>query len=189
MNYIWESAAILFTGFCLIRIAGKKTVAQMSGLEVITILTIASTTGHAISEQGLLKTILALCALVVLLMIIQFLAIKFKLVKKIFIGEATPIIQDGKIMNNNLKKLRISIDQLEARLRENGISSISDVKTASFEVTGEFGYMLKNDAKPVTIGDLDKKIEQLKSDILHQIKTIDQKASNDAVLDNHKTSK
>ncbi len=72
MNYIWESVAILFTGFCLLRIAGKKTVAQMSGLEIITILAIASTTGHAISETGLVKTILALCSLVHFLCLFSF---------------------------------------------------------------------------------------------------------------------
>ena len=170
MNYIWESVAILFTGFCLLRIAGKKTVAQMSGLEIITILAIASTTGHAISETGLIKTILALCSLVALLILIQFLSIKFYIIKKIFVGKATPVIQDGKIITNNLKKLRMSVDQLEARLRENGISSITDVKTASIEITGQLGYELMKHAKPVTIGDLEKTLDQFKRDILQQIR-------------------
>jgi hypothetical protein len=78
MNYIWESLSILFIGFCLLRIAGKKTISEMSGLEIITILAIASTTGHAISETGLIKTILALRSLVILLIFIQFLTTKSK---------------------------------------------------------------------------------------------------------------
>lgn len=49
--------------------------------------------------------------------------------------------QDGKIITNNLKKLRMSVDQLEARLREDGIASITDVKTASIEITGQLGDM------------------------------------------------
>ncbi|MBS4174311.1 YetF domain-containing protein [Bacillus sp. FJAT-49736] len=175
MYYIWEAMVILLTGVCLIRIAGKKTVAQMSGLEVITILAIASTTGHAISEQGLLKTILALCSLVALLMLVQYLAIKFNFVKRLMIGKATSVIQDGEIIFNNLKKLRISVDQLEARLRENGISSVKDVKTASIEITGQFGYELMNHAKTVTVGDLEKNIEQLQTAILQQISTMEQK--------------
>lgn len=170
MNYIWESLAILFTGFCLLRIAGKKTVAQMSGLEIITILAIASTTGHAISETGLIKTILTLCSLVALLILIQFLSIKFYIIKKIFVGKATPVIQDGKIITNNLKKLRISVDQLEARLRENGISSITDIKTASIEITGQLGYELMKHAKPVTLGELEQILNQLQSNILQQLK-------------------
>ncbi|NRD77948.1 DUF421 domain-containing protein [Bacillus sp. BRMEA1] len=169
MNYIWESIAILFTGFCLLRIAGKKTVAQMSGLEVITILAIASTTGHAISETGLLKTILTFCALITLLILIQFLSIKFYIINKIFVGNATPVIQDGKVISKNLKKLRISLDQLEARLRENGISSVADVKSASIEITGQLGYELMKHAKPVTLGELEQTLNQLQSSIVQQL--------------------
>src|SRR3954454_13020966 len=106
MNYIWESLIILFTGFCLLRIAGKKTIGEMSGLEVITTLAIASTTGHAISETGLIKTILALCTLVTLLIFIQILTTKFKSVERLFIGKPISVIQEGKVITNNLKKLR-----------------------------------------------------------------------------------
>lgn len=187
MNYIWESTAILFTGVCLLRIAGKKTVAQMSGLEIITILAIASTTGHAISEHGLIKTILSLCSLIAFLILIQFLAIKFNFVKRLFIGKATPVIQDGKMIINNLKKLRITVDQLEARLRENGISSFTDVKTASIEITGQLGYELMNHAKNVTLGDLEKIIEQLQSNIHQQLVTFEQRISKETVQDHPQT--
>lgn len=169
MNYIWESIVILFTGFCLLRIAGKKTVAEMTGIETITILAIASTTGHAISENGLIKTIFALCSLVALLLLMQFLTIKFNIIEKLFIGKATPVIQNGKIISNNLKKLRMSVEQLEARLRENGISSTTDVKTASIEITGELGYELMKHAKPVTLGELEQILNQLQSNILQQL--------------------
>ena len=144
MNYIWESITILFIGFCLLRIAGKKTIGEMSGLEIITTLAIASTTGHAISETGLLKTILALCSLVTLLILIQILTTKSKHVERLFIGKPIPVIQEGKIVTNNLKRLRMTVDQLEAKLRENGISSITDVKYANIEITGQLGYELMN---------------------------------------------
>ncbi|WP_042454388.1 DUF421 domain-containing protein [Neobacillus dielmonensis] len=161
MNYIWEAVTILFTGFCLLRIAGKKTVAEMSGLEIITVLAIASTTGHAISETGLVKTILSLCALVLFQILIQFLTIKFTSIERLFIGKETPVIKDGKVITENLKKLRMTFMQLEARLREKGISSASDVKYASIESTGQLGYELMKHRKPVTQEDLDKRLEQL----------------------------
>ena len=169
MSYIWESLVILFAGFCLLRIAGKKTVAEMSGLEVITILAISSTISHAISEKGLIKTIVVLSTFVALLILIQFLSIKFRFIKQIFIGNATPVIQNGKIISNNLRKLRLSVDQLEARLRENGITSINDVKNASIEITGQLGYELMQQAKPVTIGDLEKILDQKIPKIIQQL--------------------
>ncbi|MEH7385150.1 YetF domain-containing protein [Bacillus sp. JJ1521] len=169
MNYIWEAIAILFTGFCLFRIAGKKTVAQMTGLETITLLAIASTTGHAISENSLIKTIFALCSLVALLLFIQFLTIKSNTLQRLFIGEPTPVIQDGKIRSDNLKKLRMTVEQLEARLREEGINSITDIESASIEITGQLGYELMKHAKPVTVGELEQMMNQFQSNILQQL--------------------
>lgn len=186
MNFIFEALAILFTGFCLLRIAGKKTVSEMTGLETITILAIASTTGHAISENGLLKTIFALCSLVLLLLLIQFLTIKFNFIEKLFVGKAIPVIQNGVIISDNLKKLRMTVAQLEARLRENGISSITDVKTASIEITGELGYELMGNAKPVTLGELEKIINQLQSNILQQLNVNEQNILKEQVQNNQK---
>ncbi|EKN71287.1 hypothetical protein BABA_02372 [Neobacillus bataviensis LMG 21833] len=173
MNYIWESIAILFTGVFLLRIAGKKATAEMTALELITVLTIASVIGHAIPEYNLLKTILSLCSLVAIFILIQLLTIKFNFIQKLFIGTATPVIQDGNIVSNNLKKLRMFVEQLDAKLRENGISSITDVKNASIEMTGKLGYELMKHARPVTVRELERMLNQLQLNT-HQHPTLDE---------------
>jgi Predicted membrane protein len=155
LNFIWEALTVLFVGYVLLRIAGKKTVSQMTGLEVITLLATASMIGHAVAGDGLWKTLLTLCTFVALLIAVQFLALKFDWIDKWFIGKATMVVQDGKIIAGNLRKLRMSVDQLEAQLRAKGISDYSDLKTATIELSGQIGYEWKRHAKPVTIGDLE----------------------------------
>lgn len=161
MNFIWEALIILFVGFCLMRIAGKKTVSEMTGLEIITLLSIASVIGHAISGEGLWKTTVILIIFVAFLIVVQYLAIKFQWIEFLFMGKATLVIQDGEILLKNIKKLRISVEQLETRLREKGISSVSDVKVATIEISGHLGYELMRHAKPVTMGELDQILAQL----------------------------
>lgn len=162
MSFVWEALIILSVGFLLMRIAGKKTVSEMTGLEIITILTIASTTGHAVSESGLWKTAVVLCLLVSLLIVAQYLAMRFNRIEKLLVGKATVVIREGKVLTRNLKKLRMSVDQLEAKLREHGIVSFSDVKTGTIEMSGMLGYELMRHARPVTMGELEKILAQLK---------------------------
>nr|WP_253298307.1 YetF domain-containing protein [Paenibacillus sp. MSJ-34] len=145
----------------MLRIAGKKTVAEMTGLEIITLLSMASVSGHAVAEDGPLRTIIVLCIFVALLITVQFLAVKFNIIEKLFMGKATPVIKEGKIIPENLKKLRMSVDQLEAKMREKGIESFSDVKTGTIEISGHLGYELMRHAKPVTIGELETILSQL----------------------------
>lgn len=79
----------LFVAYCR-----KKTAGEMTGLEIITLLAMASMIGHAVSGDGLWKTIVTLCIFVALLIMVQFFAIKFDLVEKWFMGKATLVIQD-----------------------------------------------------------------------------------------------
>jgi uncharacterized membrane protein YcaP (DUF421 family) len=62
----------------------------------------------------------------------------------------------GTLNIQNLKKLRLTVDQLEMRLRNQGISNIEDVKTATIEPNGLLGYELQEDAKPLTKGEFKK---------------------------------
>ncbi|UUZ81990.1 DUF421 domain-containing protein [Paenibacillus sp. P26] len=156
LNFIWEAFLILFVGFCLLRIAGKKAAEEMTGLEIITLLAMASMIGHAVAENDLWKTILILCLFVTMLITVQFLAVKFDTVEKWFIGKATLVIKDGQVIPENLKKMRMTVDQLEVKLRVKGVQSIADVKTATIEVNGQIGYELMRHARPVTIGEMEK---------------------------------
>ncbi|WP_079912487.1 DUF421 domain-containing protein [Paenibacillus sp. 32352] len=155
-NFIWEAMTVLLVCFCLQRALGKKTVSEMTGLEIITLLSMASMIGHAVDGQGLWQTVVTLCIFVSLLLTVQFLAVQFDWVEKWFMGKSTLVIQDGQIVATNLKKLRLSVDQLEARLREKGISSISDIKTATMEISGQIGYEWMKHAKPLTVGEFEK---------------------------------
>lgn len=106
----------------------------MGGLEIITLLAMASMIGHAVSGDGLWKTLVTLCIFVALLITVQFLAVKFNRVEKWFMSKATLVIKDGEVLPESLKKLRLSVDQLEAKLRVKGISSFTDVKSATIEI-------------------------------------------------------
>ena len=50
MSFIFEALLILLVGFVLMRLAGKKTALEMTGLEIITLLAMASMIGHAVSN-------------------------------------------------------------------------------------------------------------------------------------------
>ncbi|CAG7643798.1 hypothetical protein PAESOLCIP111_04558 [Paenibacillus solanacearum] len=161
MSYMWEALVILLFGFGLMRIAGKKTVSEMNGPEIITLLSIASVIGHAVSMEGFWETAVVLCIFVGLLITIQFVSVKWQPIERLFMGNATPIIENGQLITKNLLKLRMSVDQVENRLRENGITSFADVKHATIEMNGQLGYELMNHAKPVTIGELEKLLARL----------------------------
>jgi uncharacterized membrane protein YcaP (DUF421 family) len=145
-----EAFILLLTAIILLRFAGKKSVAKMTNLETVIILAIGTTMGHAIKEHRFWQVILILIFFVLFLYLFQKLQLKSSKLERYLIGEATLVIHNGKIIRKNLNKLRITEGQLEMRLRQKGISYVSDIKTGTIESDGDFGYELMPQAKPVT---------------------------------------
>lgn len=154
MSFLLRAFIILVVGYFLMRFVGKKTASEMTGIEIITLLAMASMIGHGVGENGLWKTILVLCLFIAILTTVQYLSIKFDFAEKWIMGKAILVIQNGQVLSKNLKKLRMSVDQLESKLREQGIASITDVKTGTIEISGQLGYELVDEVKPVTFRDL-----------------------------------
>jgi uncharacterized membrane protein YcaP (DUF421 family) len=161
MNFIYEAFIIIPVGMVLLRLAGKKTIAEMTPLEIITTLSIGTLISHAIVEEGVLKTVTAMVIIVTILIIAQLIQLKSKWFEKIFIGNATIVVKNGLILTDNLRKLRMTSKQLEMRFRQQGIKTLRIVKTATIEANGQLGFELYPEAEPVTYEDLTKIIQQL----------------------------
>jgi uncharacterized membrane protein YcaP (DUF421 family) len=155
-DFIWKGALIIFAGFILLRIAGRKSISQMTIGTTVIMISIGTLIVQPLANRSIWKAIAIAVIFIAFLLIVEYLQLKFNVLEKLFSGSAKIVIQNGQPHEGNLKKLRFTVDKLEMRLRQNGISRISDVKTATLEPNGMLGYELKRYAQPVTYGDLEK---------------------------------
>ncbi|PLS08590.1 DUF421 domain-containing protein [Neobacillus cucumis] len=151
ITFLGEALGLLFISTLLLRIAGKKSMAKTTYSEVIIVLAIGTTMGHAtIKEHKFWQIIIILTCFIIYLISIQFLQLKFKKIQRYLIGNATVVVRNGSIVEGNLKKLRLTTEQLEMKLRQKGISYISNLKTATIESDGGLGFELMEHAQPLT---------------------------------------
>jgi uncharacterized membrane protein YcaP (DUF421 family) len=136
--------------------AGRKSISQMTVAQTIIMISIGSLMIQPIANKSTYRTFIVAAVFIATLVLLEYLQIKFNFIEKIITGKSKIVIQDGKIVETTMKRLRFSVDQLEIRLRQLGISSISDVKTATLEPNGQIGYELMRHAKPLTVGEFEK---------------------------------
>ncbi|MCS0671234.1 DUF421 domain-containing protein [Cytobacillus firmus] len=153
MNFIWESVLLIFSGVLLLRVAGRKSISQMTLAQTVVMISIGTIIIQPIVETSVWKTIVAAAILIGSLILMEYLQVKFNFFEKFITGKSKIVIENGKLKTANMRKLRFTADQLEMRLRTSGITKISDVKMATFEPNGQLGYELMNDAKPLTVGE------------------------------------
>jgi len=150
LSWIWQTTLIYIIGVFILRIGGRKSISQMTISQTIVMIALGTLLIQPVTGKGLLITFLSAALLVILMMATEHLNMKVDFLENLFSGKAVVVIENGIPNITNLRKLRMSIDKLEARLRQAGITSIEDVQYATIEVSGQLGYELKNNKKPLT---------------------------------------
>ncbi|KAB7672124.1 DUF421 domain-containing protein [Bacillus sp. B1-b2] len=164
-DYIWKAILVVIAGTVLLRIAVRKTISQMTLAETVIMIGIGSLLIQPVAGKNIWTTILVGGVLVGTLLVMEFLQIKSNTFEKLITGKAKVVIDNGTLNETNLKKLRLTVDQLEMKLRQNSVSKISDVKWATLEPNEQLGFELKQAAQPVT----KKDFEDFKQTIINVI--------------------
>lgn len=140
----------------LTRIMGKRQISQMTFFDYVVGITIGSIAATVSADQNV-KLIDGLAATVVwggFTVLIGFFTLKSYRFRKAVQGEPTILVQNGRVLEANLKKARIDATELMENLRENQVFRLADVEFAVLETNGKLSVMKKADQEPVTRSDL-----------------------------------
>lgn len=98
--------------------------------------------------------IIAMLTLFSTLILVEYISLKSKSFRDFFQGKSTIFIQDGRIMEDNLKKEGYTADDLLGKLRNKDVFQVSDVEFALLEPTGALNVMPKKEQQPLTPKDM-----------------------------------
>ncbi|MBH1939821.1 DUF421 domain-containing protein [Mobilitalea sibirica] len=149
-SWIWKTITIFILGQLILRFGGRKSISQMTITQTIVMIGIGSLLIQPIAGNNVLRTLAAAFLFTILMILTEYLEVKVDALETFFSGKSILVIENGNVNMKQLKKLRLTVDRLETRLRQSGINSIEDVKTATIEVSGQLGYELKDNKKPIT---------------------------------------
>ena len=162
---IWQAVGVIVIGTLLLRIAGRKSISQMTMAQVIVMIGLGTLIIQPITGNGYWPTFLLAAVLVLVMILMEYLEVKSNGFETFITGKAVHVIENGQLVEGNMRKLRLTADKLEMRLRQAGISSISDVEWATIEVSGNLGYQLKLEKQPATKEDIQRLIDILENRI------------------------
>ncbi|HSQ88222.1 DUF421 domain-containing protein [Romboutsia sp.] len=138
------------------RIIGRKLISKITFFDFIVGITLGSISVRIAlgsQESPFLATISAI-VITILVVITDYLDIKSINFRKLVDGEPIILISNGKLLDYNLKKVKITINKLMMQLREKDVFNIDDVALAAVESDGELTVLLKVNKQPITTGDL-----------------------------------
>lgn len=134
------------------RLMGRKQLSQLTFFNYITGIALGTIAASMASETNVnyLNGLTSLIWWSFLTILVGYIGLKSSKARVIMDGQPAVVIKQGKVLENELGKLRLDMDDLTMLLREQKIFSIKDVENAVFESNGKLSIMLKEEKKPVT---------------------------------------
>lgn len=145
-----------FVILLLARILGKKQISQLTFFHYVTGITFGSIAAEisAQTETPFLNGVVSLVWWTVLTLVVTYLSFKSKKARVLFDDRPMIVIQSGVILNDNLEKARLHMDELTMLLREQSIFSLDEVLHAILETNGELSVMKRAPMRSVTKEDV-----------------------------------
>jgi len=132
--------ALVVTG---IRIMGKRQVGELQPFELVVTIMIAELASVPMENTGtpLLNGIVPILALLLAEVFISYITLKSERARTIVCGSPSIVIQNGKIVQRELARLRYNVNDLLEQLREKNIVNVSDVEFAILETNGQLSVI------------------------------------------------
>jgi uncharacterized membrane protein YcaP (DUF421 family) len=95
------------------------------------------------SDMSFTGLVLAGGTLALMTVLVSYLSFRFKRLRPILDGEPLVIVQDGKALDKNLRRERLTIDEVLTQARLQQIASLDDVQWAVLETSGSISFIKK----------------------------------------------
>ncbi len=133
-----------------LKIMGKRQISELQTSELVVTLLISNIATIPMQNPGqpLISGAIPIIVLVVFEVIVSIIMLKNSKFRKFICGSPIVVIDDGKIMQNELKMLRMTVEDLFEELRQIDVFSIEDVSYAIVETNGKLSVLKKTGKQP-----------------------------------------
>lgn len=151
LGFAWEvllrTGIVYFYTLALMRWLGGRTVSQLSIVEFLLVIAIGSAVGDSLfyPDVPLLPAMFAIFVVAAINKLVDVAIRSSDLLSRLFEGRPRIIITDGRVHDRRLRQQGIGMSELFLKLREKGISDLSQVKFAIVEANGALSILRHDD--------------------------------------------
>lgn len=152
----FRSIVLYILVLIVMRLMGKREIGQLQPFELAISIMIADLASIPMTEIGIpiYYGIVPILGLLMMHMFISFLNMKSIRAREILCGRPSILIYRGKINEQELKKQRFTINELEERIRGNNVFNLGDVEYAILETSGQVTVIQKPEKRNIIPEDL-----------------------------------
>ena len=145
MDIVMRAFVIFAFIYFLFRIMGHRELGSLEPFDLIVLVVIGDLVQQGVTQDdySLTGAVLAVSTVVLLTVFVSWLSFRVPLLRPLLDGKPLVLVEDGRAIDRNLRRERITIEELAAQARMQQIASIADVRWAVLETSGSISFIPK----------------------------------------------
>ena len=133
-----------------VRLMGKRQVGELEPSELVVSLLIADLAAVPMQDFGipLLTGVIPILVLLTMTMILSVLTMKFPALRALLCGKPSIVVRNGKPDRREMRRNRLTVDELLEELRMNGYTDLTQIRYAILETNGHLSVLPYANQKP-----------------------------------------
>jgi len=130
----------------LTRIVGRRELSSLEPFDLILLVTIGDLVQQGVTQNDFSLTgmVLAIGTIAVLTVFFSYLPWCFQVLRPVLEGVPTILVDEGNVVEKNLKRHRMTQEEVAAAARLQNVPSLSDVRWAVLETNGQISFIKKS---------------------------------------------
>ena len=142
---IRASVAFLFI-MLLTRIVGRRELSSLEPFDLILLVTIGDLVQQGVTQNDFSVTGMGLAVgtIAVLTVLVSYLPWRFQVLRPVLEGQPVILIEDGNMIERNLRRNRLTQEEIAAEARFQQIDSLEQIRWAVLETSGKISFIKKD---------------------------------------------
>jgi uncharacterized membrane protein YcaP (DUF421 family) len=143
MDLVFRAAAAFILVFAMTRLVGRRELASLEPFDLILLVVTGDLIQQGITQSDYSVTGAFIVITVIALMTVAFSYLNFRVrpLRRVLEGEPIVLVENGRPIEQNLRRERIRIEELEEQARLQQVESLDDVKLAVLETNGNISVI------------------------------------------------
>jgi uncharacterized membrane protein YcaP (DUF421 family) len=143
VDIVLRATVVFFFILVLVRVMGRRELSKMEPFDLIVLIVIGDLVQQGVTQQDYSVTgaVLAVGTIAVLAVSMSWLSVRFARVRPVLDGRPVVLVEKGSPIADNLRRERITLDELSAQARLSGIASLEKVQWAVLETGGQISFI------------------------------------------------
>jgi uncharacterized membrane protein YcaP (DUF421 family) len=146
MDLVIRTVVIVLIMFVLTRVVGRRELSSMEPFDIILLVVVGDLVQQGItqSDDSVTGTTIVLATVGLLTVGLSYLSFKVPRLRPLLEGEPIVLVVDGEVLDRNMRRERLTVDDLLAEARTQQIGSLDDVRFAVLETSGKISFLQRS---------------------------------------------